>query len=41
MIGGKTRAKNELLNAPTKDMKRSNLGMTAAKATVCKTSVNY
>ena len=32
-IGGKTRARNELLTAPTSDMKRSSLGMSAANPT--------
>lgn len=31
--GGKTRARKELLTAPTSEMKRSNFGMRAAKKT--------
>jgi len=34
--GGKISARNELLNAPTSDMKRSSLGMAAANPTTYK-----
>ena len=41
MMGGAIKAKVEELTAPTNEMKRSSLGIAAAKATVQKREISY